>query len=51
MFDKLTHRQQNTPQLTECPECGSETNQLYCYVCGYDLVAAAKADRPPPLPM
>lgn len=34
-----------------CPECGASVQEMYCEVCGYDLIRKTRADvslhRPP----
>lgn len=38
---RMLHRKRS------CPECGHTARQASCDVCGYDLVANAKAQTPP----
>jgi hypothetical protein len=44
LFRRLLHRHQ------VCPDCGTDSTQAYCDVCGYDLVRRSRGRTAPPMP-
>jgi rRNA maturation endonuclease Nob1 len=38
LIERVSRKFTRKPTPDRCPECGHEVQQMFCDVCGYDLV-------------